>query len=303
MSFAALKKSSKANFASLVEKVEKEGSKKWDNDEGFWSPNIDKGGNGYAVIRFLPAADGDDMPYVKTYSHGFKNEVGRWFIENCPTTIGGKCPVCDANNKLWNAGGKANQDTVRTRKRNLRYVANILVISDPKNPENDGKVFLFRFGQKIFEKIMGAIKPEFEDETPFNPFDFWEGANFKLKIRNFEGYRNYDKSEFEAPSALLDGDDEALEALWKQQKSLKPLIDPSQFKSYDAIKRKFDEIVNAAMDDDEDSGFDDFEDEDEENDEPAKPAPTRSKPAAKKVEKESEDDDDDLAMYAKLLES
>ena len=294
MSFASLKKSSKTSFAALIEKINAEKNGSNNSNEGFWQPEVDKAGNGYAIIRFLPAPEGEDMPYVKLYNHAFK--VGtRWYIENCPTTIGGKCPVCEANNELWETGIQANQDTVRKRKRQLSYIANILVISDPKHPENEGKVFLFRFGQKIFSKIMGAIQPEFEDEIPFNPFDFWEGANFKLKIRNVEGYRNYDKSEFEAPSALFDGDDEALESLWKTQKSLKALIADSQFKSYNELKKKFDAVIGtggaslaspasyASNDEDEDPPFD------------PDPPQRQSKPAISS-------DDDDLAMYAKLLD-
>lgn len=303
MSFASLKKSSKAGFAALVEKMnaEKTGGINSNND-GFWQPEVDKVGNGYAIIRFLPAPEGEDMPYVKLYNHAFK--VGsRWYIENCPTTIGGECPVCKANNELWETGIQSNQDIVRKRKRQLSYIANILVISDPKHPENEGKVFLYRFGQKIFSKIMSAVQPEFEDETPFNPFDFWEGANFKLKIRNVEGYRNYDKSEFEAPSALFDGDDEALESLWKTQKSLKALVSSTQFKPYDELKKKFDIVTGSprhvssepeipvahtspAVNEDDDLPFD------------ADPP----KCSAKSVTSATNYDDDDLAMYAKLLD-
>lgn len=299
MSFASLKKSSKSGFATLTDKMNAEKSGGNNSNEGFWQPEVDKAGNGYAIIRFLPAIEGEDMPYAKLYNHGFK--VGtRWYIENCPTTTGGQCPVCEANSELWETGIQANQDTVRKRKRQLSYIANILVVADPKHPENEGKVFLYRFGQKIFSKIMGAIQPEFEDETPFNPFDFWEGANFKLKIRNVEGFRNYDKSEFEAPSALFDGDDEALESLWKTQKSLKALVADSQFKPYDELKKKFNTVTGAggtipagpatpaaraarAADENEDPPFD------------ADPPKRQSKPAAS-------NDDDDLAMYAKLLD-
>lgn len=292
MSFASLKKSSKACFAALVEKMNAEKSNSYNREEGFWQPDVDKAGNGYAIIRFLPAPEGEDMPYVKLYNHAFKVR-NRWYIENCPTTIGSQCPVCDVNNDLWETGSQVNQDIVRKRKRQLSYITNILVISDAKHPENEGKVFLFRFGQKIFSKIMNAVQPEFEDEIPFNPFDFWEGANFKLKIRNLEGYRNYDKSEFEAPSALFDGDDEALESLWKTQKSLKELVSDSQFKSYGELKKKFDAVVGPATstsrvieDDDEDPPFD------------IEPPKSVSNP----VTPTSSDDDDDLAMYAKLLD-
>jgi hypothetical protein len=296
MSFESLKKSSKAGFAALVEKMKSEKGGFENNNDGYWQPEVDKAGNGYAIIRFLPAPEGEDMPYVKLYNHAFK--VGsRWYIENCPTTIGGKCPVCEANNDLWESGLQSNQDIVRKRKRQLSYIANILVISDPKHPENDGKVFLFRFGQKIFSKIMGAIQPEFEDETPFNPFDFWEGANFKLKIRNVEGYRNYDKSEFEAPSALFDGDDKALESLWKQEKSLKDIVAASQFKPYDELKKRFNSVVNGEIQFESTVASRATQSNDE-NDIPFEPDPPKRPTKTASIAS----DDDDLAMYAKLLE-
>jgi hypothetical protein len=296
MSFESLKKSSKAGFAALVEKMKSEKGGFENNNDGYWQPEVDKAGNGYAIIRFLPAPEGEDMPYVKLYNHAFK--VGsRWYIENCPTTIGGKCPVCEANNDLWESGLQSNQDIVRKRKRQLSYIANILVISDPKHPENDGKVFLFRFGQKIFSKIMGAIQPEFEDETPFNPFDFWEGANFKLKIRNVEGYRNYDKSEFEAPSALFDGDDKALESLWKQEKSLKDIVAASQFKPYDELKKRFNSVVNGEIQFESTVASRATQSNDE-NDIPFEPDPPKRPTKTASIAS----DDDDLVMYAKLLE-
>ena len=296
MSFAALKKSSQTSMKALAEKMnqEKQGTGGGNfNDDRFWQPEVDKGGNGFAVIRFLPAPDGHELPYVKVYNHGFKNEAGRWYIENCPTTIGEKCPVCEANNELWETGDKAKQDVVRKRKRQLQYIANIMVISDSKHPDNEGKVFLFKFGKKIFEKIAAAIEPEFEDETPVDPFNFWEGANFKLKIRNVEGYRNYDKSEFEEPSALLDGADQALEALWKSEYSLKAFTDAKEFKEYGALKSKFDQIMNGAAPAPRASSSD-------EDDAPA-PAPKTQTPA-RATKAESASDDDDMAAYRALLD-
>lgn len=245
MSFAALKKNSKSGIESLKGRLKEENSDKKDyNDDRYWTPSVDKSGNGFAVIRFLPAPDGEEMPYVKMFTHGFK--VGsKWFIENCPTTIGQKCACCDANSELWNTELKENQDIVRKRKRQQSYHSNIMVINDPKNPDNDGKVFLFRYGAKIFQKIMESIQPEFEDETPMNPFDLWSGADFKLKIRMVEGYRNYDKSEFSKSSALLDGDDVLLEQVWKKEHSLKEIIAPDKFKTHEEIVRRFNMVVNA----------------------------------------------------------
>jgi hypothetical protein len=248
-SFANLKRG-RNDFAKLTKAIEattqtaESGSKE---DTRFWQPEVDKAGNGMAVIRFLPApaADGDDaLPWVRVFSHGFQGPGG-WFIDNCLTTINEKCPVCEHNNTLWNSGIEANKDIARKQKRKLSYIANILVVSDPANKENEGQVRLFKFGKKIFDKITEAMNPDFEDEKAVNPFDMWEGANFKLKIRNVEGYRNYDKSEFDAPSALYDGDDAKLEAIWKSEYSLKEILDPKNFKSYDELKVRLTRVLGA----------------------------------------------------------
>ena len=214
-------------------------------DTRFWVPEVDKAGNGMAIIRFLdaPAVDGDDgLPWIKLFNHGFQGPGG-WYIENSLTTLGQKDPVSEYNSTLWNSGIEANKEIARKQKRRLVYIANVLVISDPKNPENEGQIKLYKFGKKIFDKINEAMNPQFEDEKAVNPFDFWEGANFKLKIRNVEGYRNYDKSEFESPSALFDGDDAKIESIWKKSYSLKDLIDPKHFKSYDVLKAKLDKVL------------------------------------------------------------
>jgi len=214
-------------------------------DNRFWQPEVDKAGNGMAVIRFLPgpAADGDDaLPWVRVFNHGFQGPGG-WYIENSLTTLNQKDPVSEYNSVLWNSGIEANKEIARKQKRRLTYIANILVVSDPKNPENEGQVKLYKFGKKIFDKISEAMNPEFEDETPINPFDFWGGANFKIKIRQVEGYRNYDKSEFDKSSELFGGDDAKLEALWKKEYSLKEFLDPKNFKSYDVLKAKLDKVL------------------------------------------------------------
>ena len=214
------------------------------DDTRFWQPTVDKVGNGMAVIRFLPESqiDGDDaLPWVRVFSHGFQGPGG-WFIDNCLTTINQKCPVCDHNSILWNSGIESNKEIVRKQKRKLNYIANIYVVSDPSNPENEGKVKLFKFGKKIFDKLDEAMNPEFADETPVNPFDMWAGANFKLKIRKVEGYRNYDKSEFDKAAALFD-DDTKLEEIWKSEHSLKEFIDPKLFKSAEQLKTRLDKIL------------------------------------------------------------
>ena len=242
MSFSNLKKqSSLGNLtAKLVKEVEKLNSNS-NSDDRLWKPELDKSGNGYAVIRFLPAPDGEELPWAKMYSHAFQG-LGGWYIENSLTTVGQKDPVSEYNRELWNSGNEADKETVRKQKRKLSYYANIYVVKDSANPSNEGQVFLYKFGKKIFDKIMEAMQPEFEDETPINPFDFWQGANFKLKIKKVAGYWNYDSSEFERPGALLD-DDDALEALWKKEYSLAALTAADQFKSYEDLKKRLDYVL------------------------------------------------------------
>ena len=249
MDFSKLRnnRNSFENLTKAVESINKNsesnsGSK---GDDRFWSPEVDKAGNGMAVIRFLPApaVDGDDgLPWVRLFDHGFQGPGG-WYIENSLTTLNQKDPVSEYNSILWNSGIEANKEIARKQKRRLHYIANVYIVSDPKNPQNEGTIRLYKFGKKIFDKITEAMNPEFEDEKAINPFDFWEGANFKIKIRQVEGYRNYDKSEFDSPSALLDGDDAKLEALWKKQHSLKDFLDPKHFKSYDTLKAKLDKVL------------------------------------------------------------
>ena len=246
-SFANLKRN-RSSLDKLTKAIEtttqtsEAGSK---DDTRFWKPTVDKAGNGMAVFRFLPApaVDGDDaLPWVRVFHHGFQGPGG-WLIDNCLTTLNEKCPVCEHNSTLWNSGIEANKDIARKQKRKLSYIANILMVSDPSNPENEGKVFLFKFGKKIFDKITEAMNPEFADETPVNPFDMWEGANFKLKIRKVEGYQNYDKSEFAEKSALFGGDDEKLEELWKSEYSLKEFTEKKHFKSYEQLKARLDKAL------------------------------------------------------------
>ena len=243
MSFSDLKKQSSLGSLTqkLVKEVEKQNGGGGGADDRLWKPEMDKSGNGYAVIRFLPAPEGEDLPWVKLFSHAFQGPGG-WYIENSLTTIGGKDPIGELNRELWNSGNEADKETVRKQKRKLSFYANIYVVKDPANPQNEGKVFLYKFGKKIFDKIMEAMQPEFEDETPINPFDFWQGANFKLKLKKVAGYWNYDSSEFDRVSPLLD-DDEAMEAIWKKQYSLTAFTAPDQFKSYDELKKRLDYVL------------------------------------------------------------
>ena len=212
-------------------------------DERLWKPELDKSGNGYSVIRFLPSPEGEDLPWAKVWNHACQGPTGQWYIENSLTTIGQKDPVSEYNSKLWNSGIESDKEIARKQKRKLQYFSNILVVSDPKHPENEGKVFLFRYGKKIFDKMMEAMQPAFEDESPINPFDFWEGADFKLKIRKVDGFWNYDKSEFAAPSPIAD-DESKIETIWKSQYSLAEKLDASNFKSYDELSTRFHAVIS-----------------------------------------------------------
>jgi len=243
MSFNELKKKSKvSNLEDLVKKLEDQNKKESYRDERFWRPEMDKSGNGFAIIRFLPEVAEEDLPWVKYYNHAF-NGPGGWYIENCLTSLGQKDPVSELNTQLWNSGVESDKNIARDRRRKLHYVSNVLIVSDPSNPQNEGKVFLFRYGSKIFEKIQEAMKPEFKDEEAINPFDFWKGANFRLKIRKVAGYTNYDKSEFDAPSSVLGGDDAKLEQLWKTQYPLKEFIDAKNYKTYDELKDRMFQVL------------------------------------------------------------
>ena len=247
MSFENLKRN-RDQISKLVQAAEAAGGsapaeKKNYGDDRIWKPTVDKAGNGYAVLRFLPATEGVELPWVRYWDHGFKGPTGQWYIENSLTSIGQADPVGELNSRLWNSGIEADKETARRQKRRLHYVANVLVVSDPGNPSNEGKVMLYKFGKKIFEKIMDAMQPDFADEKPVNPFDMWEGADFKLKIRNVEGYRNYDKSEFTTPSALYDGDDSRLEDLYSKLHNLGEFTDPKNYKSYDELKAKLMRVL------------------------------------------------------------
>ena len=241
-SFKDLKKNRISNLENLSKQVEKLAEKPSYEDDRLWKCERDKSGNGYAVVRFLPASNNEDMPWVQMWSHGFKGPGG-WYIENSLTTLGKDDPVSKANTALWNSGVESDKNIARDRKRKLSYYSNILVLEDSANAENEGKVFLFRYGKKIFEKITGVMNPEFKDETPLNPFDFWEGANFKLKIRQVDGYAIYDKSEFASQSKMFDGDDAKCEAIWKQQHSLHDLVSVDKFKSYQELEARFNTVI------------------------------------------------------------
>ena len=243
MSFAELKKKSQSNLSFLQKELEKTVSNK-QVDERFWKPEVDASGNGYAVIRFLPAPDGETVPWAKVYSHAFQGPGG-WYIENSLTTIGDKDPVGEVNRRLWTSGEDADKDTARKQKRKLSYYSNIYVVKDPKHPENEGKVFLYKYGKKIHDKILAAMQPEFQDETPVNVFDLWEGANFKLKIKKVAGFWNYDSSEFDSISALS-ADDTELEATWKAEHSLEAFTAADQFKSYEDLEKRLNLVLGSA---------------------------------------------------------
>ena len=243
MSLSTLKKSN--SLDKLLGAVQSENApqeKKSYKDDRLWKPVVDKTGNGYAVLRFLPAVEGEDLPWAKVWNHAFQGPTGQWYIENSLTTIGQNDPVSEMNSAYWNSGVESDKEIARKQKRKLQYFANIYVVEDPANPQNEGKVMLYRFGKKIFDKCMEAMQPAFKDEVAVNPFDFWAGANFKLKIRKVDGYWNYDKSEFEAPSALFD-DDDKLEEIWKKQYPLSEFTSETNFKSYDELKKRLDTVL------------------------------------------------------------
>tara|TARA_B110000444_G_scaffold22008_3_gene18278 strand:- start:15574 stop:16494 length:921 start_codon:yes stop_codon:yes gene_type:complete len=246
MSFEQLKQNRDSAISKLVSAADTNNEKKSYGDDRLWKPTVDKAGNGYAVIRFLPAGGGEDLPWVRYWDHGFKGPTGRWYIEKSLTTLGQPDPVSELNSQLWNTGRDEDKETARNRKRRLHHVSNIMVISDSANPANEGKVFLYEYGKKLMDKIMDVMQPQFQDEKAVNPFDFWAGANFKLKIRNLEGYRNYDKSEFDSSSEFLDGDEGRLKEVYDKLYPLSEFTDPEQYKSYADLKRKMFEVIGEA---------------------------------------------------------
>ena len=301
MSFKDLKKQSSLGSLTqkLVKEVEKMNTTGGGAAERLWKPELDKTGNGYAVIRFLPSPEGEEIPWAKMYSHAFQGPGG-WYIENSLTTNGSKDPVSEHNRELWNSGNESDKDVVRKQKRKLSYYSNIYVVKDGANPQNEGRVFLFKYGKKIFDKVMEAMQPEFEDETPINPFDFWQGANFKLKIVKKDGYWNYDKSEFDAVSPLLE-DEDALEALWNKEYSLAAVVAPDQFKSYEDLKKRLDYVLGAKP-----STRRVYDEElDDESEGRGKFTPdfkTNSSTTAPPVASASSDEDDALSYFQKLAE-
>ena len=304
MSFASLKKASSTGntFARLTKEIEKLNQPTQGNtgaDERLWKPELDKSGNGYAVIRFLPAPDGEDLPFAKVWSHAFKGPGGQWYIENSLTTLGKQDPVSEYNTELWNAAGEGSSERAQARaqKRKLSYYSNIYVVSDPAHPENEGKVFLYKYGKKIFDKLVEAMQPAFADETPIDPFNFWKGADFKLKIRKVDGYWNYDKSEFATPNTLGDYDDARLEQIWKEGYSLADFEDPKNFKSYDQLKARLSLVLgNSSTPRPVDESFEDV-----------KPAPQEWASEVKDFREKAvasapAEDDVELSYFAKLAE-
>ena len=295
--FAALKRNRNNTFEKLNSELSKLGNnEKSSADDRFWKPEVDKAGNGYAIIRFLPAPGEEDVPFVRIWDHGFQGPGG-WYIENSLTTIGQKDPVAELNSALWNVSSDDNSPTrkqARTQKRRLHYISNIYVVNDPAKPDNNGKVFLYKYGKKIFDKINDLMNPSFQDEKPINPFDLWAGANFKLKIRQVEGYRNYDKSEFDS-SAPLHEDDDQLETIWKKEYSLKTFLDQSNFKTYDELKAKLNKVLNSKAD---------LKPKNEDAEESYTPAPKPKAAAASTPPWQADDDEDDdnISFFKKLSE-
>ena len=292
MDFETLKSSS-SNFDKLTKALESnlnpedQTNKNKYQDDRFWKPELDKTGNGYAVIRFLPAVSGEELPWQRVWSHAFQDKGG-WYIENSLTTLNQKDPVSEENTRLWNTGVDSDKEIARKRKRKLSYYANILIVSDPKHPENEGQVKLFKFGKKIFDKITEAMQPAFEDEAAINPFDFWKGANFKLKIRKVDGYWNYDKSEFETPTTVA-SDDNAIKEIWAKQYALKPFLAPDNFKTYDELKEKLNRVIAGTRKTETVDNAD---------------LPPQSNGSAKSINNsvDASDDDDTMSYFSKLAE-
>lgn len=289
---AQLKKNRQSNLSDLTKKIEEMNSSPQqqqsnNNDDNLWKPSVGKDGNGYAVIRFLPPPKGEEMPFVRIWDHGFQGPGG-WYIEKSLTTLGEKDPVSELNTQLWNTGREEDKNTARQQKRRLSFYSNIYVVKDPDNPQNEGKVFLYKYGKRIFDKLNDVMNPQFDDEKPVNPFDFWEGANFRLKIRKVDGYWNYDKSEFDSGSPLAD--DDQLEGIWEQQHSLQDLTDPKNFKSYDELQARLNRVLNIG------------------EAPPPKPAPVMEETPPfepdppSSVETSSDESDDDLAFFKSLAD-
>ena len=299
MSFADLK--AKANDMSTLVGAAGSTEKKSYGDDRMWKPTVDKAGNGYAVIRFLPTVEGDDLPWAKYWDHFFQGPTGQWYVEKSLTTIQKDDPVSEMNSKLWNTGIEADKDLARKRKRRLHYVSNIYVVADPENPENEGKVFLYGYGAKIFEKIMDSMQPKFQDETPVNPFDLWKGANFKMKIANVAGYRNYDRSEF-ANAEALNADDSVLEGIYNKQYALSEFTDPTSFKSYSELNLKLTRVLGEEVKTNRTEI--DYVDEDIKNESPFNNSPNDVKDpvatAADPVARADSDNDDTMSYFAKL---
>jgi hypothetical protein len=265
-------------------------------DDRFWRLEGDKAGNGTATIRFLPRVEGDELPWVRIFSHGFQGPTGKWYIENSLTTLGENDPVGEMNTQLWNSGSEANKEIARKQKRKLSFIANILVVSDPKHPENEGKVFLFKFGKKIFDKIMDKARPTFEDEKPVNVFDLWEGANFKLRMRKKDGYANYDESVFTDPVAASEDEDKLL-AIVNGQHKLSEFTDRKNFKSYDELKKKLNDVLSG----DSFAGKSAAEIAEQE-DRPVAQAPKIASKPAPKMPEIGEDDDDVMSYFEKIAQ-
>jgi len=300
MDIQSLRKMRNSDFGAISNAFEKvanpQSEQKSYTDDRFWRLEGDKAGNGTATIRFLPRVEGDELPWVRIFSHGFQGPTGKWYIENSLTTLGENDPVGELNTQLWNSGSEANKEIARKQKRRLSFTANILIVSDPKHPENEGKVFLWKFGKKIFDKIMDKARPTFEDEKPVNVFDFWEGANFKLRMRKKDGYANYDESAFMEPSAISNDDEEILKIANSQHK-LSEFVDRKNFKSYDELKKKLNEVLSG----------DSFASKSaaeiaEQEDRPVASAPKIAAKSAPKMPEINDDDEDVMSYFEKIAQ-
>lgn len=243
--FSQLKAGRKQSLTKLLDNVQKLSSKV-EKDDRYWKLTVDKAGNGSAIIRFLPAAKGEESSFVRYWDHGFQGPGG-WYLEKSRTTLGEADPLSELNSELWRSGLESDKDIARTQKRRLHFVSNILVVRDPAKPENEGKVFLFDYGKKIFDKLTDISTPDELDGTEgIDPFNFWEGANFRLRSQTVENYRNYDKSAFDNPTPVSEDDDE-IEKIWNAQHSLAEVISPDKFKSYDELQARLNRVLGSVV--------------------------------------------------------
>lgn len=240
MNFKDFKKN-KGNFLETLNQKIKESNTTFEPDARYFQVTKDKAGNGVALVRFLP---GKDTPWVRYWSHSFEYNGG-WYIENSRTSLKEDDPVSEYNKLLWDSGKEEYKEFVSLKpgtKRKLNYVSNIYVIEDPANPENNGKVFLYQYGAKIYDKIKALMQPSIKTLPPVNPFNPFDGANLQIIIKKVAGYPNYDDTKFIQEGSKLGNDDE-IEKIYNQQYDLEDILKESNFKPYEKLKARLIKVL------------------------------------------------------------